>query len=217
MNLEMVLPSLFIFIREVISLDKFSTAIILAGGQSSRMGFDKQLLEIDRIRLIELIVNNLNEEFKDIIIVSNKPELYEDFDETITVDIIKEKGPLSGIHAGLSIAKSKYSFIVACDMPKLNMEYIRYMKEKLEEYNSLACITQLGDGIEPFNAFYSVEMIDKIEDYLKTGRRSIKGLVQDLNISYIAEHEARKFSSDWDMFVNLNTQEDLNNYLKAHK
>ena len=50
----------------VINMDKFSTAIVLAGGQSSRMGFDKQLLRIHERSLMDSIVNNLKEEFEEI-------------------------------------------------------------------------------------------------------------------------------------------------------
>lgn len=197
----------------VINMDKFSTAIVLAGGQSTRMGFDKQLLRIHERSLMDSIVNNLKEEFEEIIIVSNRPELYGDFKDTIVEDILKFKGPLGGIHSGLSITKSQYAFVVACDMPKVNLDYVRYMKSRLDQDNSLGCVTQYGDWIEPFSAFYSVELQDKIEKYLRTGRRSINGLIKDYRMTYIPEDEAREFSPDWAMFLNLNTRHDLFNYL----
>ena len=197
----------------MINMDKFSTAIVLAGGQSSRMGFDKQLLRIHERSLMDSIVNNLKEVFEEIIIVSNRPELYGDFKDTIVEDILKFKGPLGGIHSGLSITKSQYAFVVACDMPNVNLDYVRYMKSRLDIDNSLGCVTQYGNWIEPFSAFYSVELQDKIEKYLRTGRRSINGLIKDYRMTYIPEDEAREFSPDWDMFLNLNTRHDLFNYL----
>lgn len=199
----------------VINMDKFSTAIVLAGGQSTRMGFDKQLLRIHERRLMDSIVTNLKGEFKDIIIVTNRPELYGDFEETIIEDILKFKGPLGGMHAGLSIAKSKYAFVVACDMPRINLSYVKHMKAKLDEDNSLGCVTQYGDWIEPFSAFYSVDLVEKIEKYLRTSRRSINGLIKDLNMTYIPEDYARKFSPNWDMFLNLNTRNDVYDYLNT--
>lgn len=199
----------------MINMDKFSTAIILAGGKSTRMGFDKQLLKIHEKKLIDSIVNKLKSEFKDIIIVTNRSELYENFQGTIIEDIIKFKGPLGGIHAGLSITRSKYAFVVACDMPNINLDYVRYMKEKLGPDNSFGCVTEYGDWIEPFSAFYSVDIKDNIEKYLDTGRRSINGLIKDFNISYIPEEDARKFSPNWDMFTNINTMNDLDNYLNT--
>ena len=193
-------------------MKKFSSAIILAGGKSSRMGFDKQLLKLNERRLMDSLINKLKSEFEDIIIVTNRPELYIGLSHKITSDILIDKGPLGGIHAGLLKSSSKYTFVVACDMPNINMDYIRYMKKNISD-NALGCVTKFGDWIEPFGSFYSIKLIKFIEEYLDTGRRSINGLLENKEISYIEEGVARKFSSNWDMFLNLNTKEELDNFL----
>ena len=64
-----------------------NTAIILAGGKSSRMGFDKQLIKIKDINITEYLVEMLNPIFKNIIVVTNKPELYRDKNIVIAEDI----------------------------------------------------------------------------------------------------------------------------------
>ena len=193
-------------------MKKFGTAMILAGGKSSRMGFDKQLLKIDERRLMDNLAQKLSKEFEEIIIVTNRPELYIGLSHIITMDILKDKGPLGGIHAGLVKSSSEYAFVVACDMPNINMEYVRFMKSKTK-LDSMGCVTKFGKWIEPFSSFYSVEMIQHIEKYLATNRRSINGLIDDFHITCIEEKEARKYSPSWDMFLNLNTKEDLENYL----
>lgn len=194
-------------------MKKFGTAMILAGGKSSRMGFDKQLLKIDERRLMDNLAQKLSKEFEEIIIVTNRPELYIGLSHIITMDILKDKGPLGGIHAGLVKSSSEYAFVVACDMPNINMEYVRFMKSKTK-LDSMGCVTKFGEWIEPFSSFYSVEMIQHIEKYLATNRRSINGLIDNFQITYIEEKEARKYSPSWDMFLNLNTKEDLENYLQ---
>ncbi len=195
-------------------MDLFGTCIILAGGKSSRMGFDKQFLKVDKRRLMYSIISRLEDEFDEIIIVTNKPEHYIGISQKITRDILEDKGPLGGIHAGLQIAKSKYSFVVACDMPNINLEYIKYMKEHTFDMGS---ITRFGDWIEPFCSFYSKDMVSYIEKYLKTKKRSINHLLMDLDINYIEEKDAREFSPNWDMFLNLNTQNDLEEFLNMKK
>ncbi|NLL81439.1 MAG: molybdenum cofactor guanylyltransferase [Tissierellia bacterium] len=195
-------------------MKKFGSAIILAGGKSTRMGFDKQLLKIDRRKLMDSIINKLKSEFEEIIIVSNRPELYIGLSHKITVDIIKDKGPLGGIHAGLLKSSSKYGFVVACDMPNIHIDYVKYMKDKITD-DSFGCTTKFGDWIEPFSSFYSVDLIGAIEDYLRSNRRSINGLIDQLKFSYIEEDEARRFSPNWDMFLNLNTKNDLESYLES--
>jgi len=196
-------------------MQKYGTAVILAGGQSKRMGFDKQLIKINERRLMESIISRLRQEFEEIIIVTNKPEYYIGLGDKIVSDIIKGLGPLSGIHVGLKSATSQFVYFTACDMPNINLKYIKYMKSNFENSNYKACITQYGKWIEPFNSFYSKEMIADIEAYLKDKKRSVFKLLKDLDVCYISEKEARKFSANWDMFLNLNTKEELEAYLQS--
>lgn len=196
---------------------KFGTAIILAGGKSLRMGFDKQFLKIDQRRLMDSLINKLKKEFSEIIIVTNKPEYYIGLSHRIITDKLKQKGPLGGIHAGLLESSSKYSFVVACDMPNINMEYVRYMKESMGDEDLPGCVTNFMDWIEPFSSFYSRDLVIDIEEHIASGRRSINSMLKDMNVRYIEEDTARKFSPNWDMFLNLNTREDLNSYLEENK
>lgn len=196
-------------------LNEFGTTIILAGGKSSRMGFDKQFLELNDERLINRIIDNLTDEFNEFIIVTNKPEYYVDFPYKIVTDRIKGSGPLSGIHAGLYEASSKYSFIIACDMPNINLDYIRYMKECISDTSYDGCITKNSDWIEPFNSFYSREIVNELEENLLKGEKMIYPFLKKHDFYYIEENIAKKYSPDWKIFINLNTQEELEKYLKS--
>ncbi len=198
-------------------MKKFGTAVILAGGKSTRMGFDKQLLKFDERRLIDNLSRKLSKEFEEIIVVTNKSKYYLGFNDKITKDIIVGKGPLSGIHSGLACASSQYVYFVACDMPNIYLDYIKYMKEEIEDIRVKACVTKYGEWIEPFNAFYSKDMIVDIEEHLLNNQKSINSLLKKLDVLYIEEEKAREFSPNWDMFLNLNTKEDLNNYLETEE
>ena len=192
----------------------FDTAIILAGGKSSRMGFDKQFLQIDNIRIMDNLILKLEKEFDEIIIVTNKPEEYIDYKYKILKDIIVGKGPLSGIHVGLKESSSDYAFVVACDMPNINLDYIQYMKNLMGNKDYDGCVTCLDGFIEPFHGFYSKSIIDEIESYLENNIRSVTKLIKNLNFHKIKEEDGRKFSPNWDMFLNLNNQEDIKLYIK---
>lgn len=189
---------------------KFGTAIILAGGKSSRMGFDKQFLKIDQRRLMDSMIHKLSKEFEEIIIVTNKPEHYIGLGHKITGDIIENMGPLGGIHAGLTISSSEYSLIVACDMPNINMDYIKFMKEQIGKYG---CTTRFGSSLEPFISLYSKDVIKNIEEYLESNRRSMHSFIPTIEFNYIEESVAREFSPNWDMFLNLNTRDDLSKFI----
>lgn len=196
-------------------MNKFGTAVILAGGKSSRMGFDKQFMKIKEERLLEIIINKLKKEFEDIIIVTNKPEKYIGNSCRIVCDEIKQKGPLGGIYSGLKESSSKYVYFVACDMPNINIDYIRYMKEKIKDLDVGACITRVGDKLEHFNGFYSRDVINEIEKLFLEDCRAIVYLTNKVNTLYIQEQDARKFSPSWEMFLNINTREELGRYINS--
>lgn len=188
---------------------KFGTAIVLAGGKSSRMGFDKQFLTINKVRLLEELVSRLETEFSEIIIVSNKPEDYVGSKHKIVSDIIANKGPLSGLHVGLKNSSSDYAYFIACDMPNINLEYIKYMKQRMRGSKALACVSRLGKYIEVFNGFYSKALYSYIEESLREDKRAVQNLLNSVETLYIEEDQVKKYNIDFDMFVNLNTQDEL--------
>ena len=192
----------------------FGSAIILAGGKSSRMGFDKQFLQIDDRRIMDDLISKLEEEFYEIIIVTNKPEEYKSYKHKIVSDIIVGKGPLSGIHVGLKESSSDYAFVVGCDMPNINLDYIKYMKKSMENKDYDGCVTYLNNLIEPFHGFYSKNIIERIEKYLANDMRSVNKLILNLEFLKIDEGVARRFSPNWDMFLNLNNQKDIELYIR---
>lgn len=196
-------------------MEKFKTAVILAGGKSSRMGFDKQFLKINEKRVLDMMINKLKQEFEDIIIVTNKPEQYEGNGYRIVSDEIKGKGPMAGIHIGLKQSKSKYAYFVACDMPNIDIDYIKYMKEMIKDSDVDACITKIENRAEHLNAFYSRDVISDIENLFLEDRRAIVNLTNKVNTLYIEEKDARKYSPNWDMFLNINTKEELSNYIDS--
>ncbi|TJX68182.1 molybdenum cofactor guanylyltransferase [Soehngenia saccharolytica] len=193
-------------------MDLFKTAIILAGGKSMRMGFDKQFLKLEDKSNIDLLIEKLSPIFDDFLIVTNKPNEYDKEYIRVVSDEIKDKGPLSGIHIGLKESKSKYSYLIACDMPIVNLDYIRYMMDLIKRKQSYAVVTKARIGIEPFNGFYSKDLIKPIETYLKGNKRDIKTLLETVDTTYISYKKALRMSPDWSMFLNLNTKEDLKIY-----
>jgi molybdopterin-guanine dinucleotide biosynthesis protein A len=191
-------------------MKSMDTAIILAGGKSSRMGFDKQFLKFKDKYIIELLLERLEGMFGEIIIVTNKPEEYVTYGCILTEDEVKGFGPVAGINAGLKSSSSLYNYLIACDMPFINPEYIEFMKSVINgrENDADAVITRLGDWIEPFNAFYSKSLIKKAEENITLGKRKINSLLNGSSVTYISEAKAREFSPGWEMFMNLNTFED---------
>jgi len=191
------------------------TVIILAGGKSIRMGIDKQFMTIDNHSMIDHMIEKLKKHFKEIIIVTNKPEMYKNYPYKIVEDKVKDFGPLAGIHAGLLSSSSLYNYVVACDMPFINFNYVYYMLRLIkDDINGMdVVVTRLGEWLEPFNAVYSKDLIGRIEKNIRLNKRRIVTLFEEAEVIYIPESKAREFSPNWEMFMNLNTRYDLKLYL----
>lgn len=197
--------------REVLPV--FGTAAILAGGKSSRMGFDKQLLMADDRRILENMISMLKEEFSDVLIVTAKPQLYEGIDVRLCGDTYREKGPLAGVHAALSHARSQYVYLLACDMPVVNLDFIRHLKKNLLDSGADICAGKFQDRLEPFNAFYSRSLLEDVVYRLETGNSSLFRFIYASRACVISQDEAARFDKELQMFTNINTRSEYEKYL----
>lgn len=195
------------------NLPVFGTAAILAGGKSSRMGFDKQLLMEDDRRILEKVIETLKEEFSDILIITAKPELYDGLGVRLQHDEYRDKGPLAGVHAALTHALSQYVYLLACDMPVVNLPFIRHMKEKLAETGSHICVCRKNDRMEPFNTFYSRDLLPDVVHRLETGNSSLFRFIYGNPACVIEQEEAARFDKELAMFLNINTRTEYEKYL----
>lgn len=201
-------------------MKKFGTAVILSGGLSRRMGYDKKQLRIGGENIIKRIVKQLSIDFDDIIIAGSKPDELPGVSGVRGVypDAVEQSASLVGIYTGLVHAQSQYLYVTACDMPVYNHDYVAYMKRCIEDNPGVGgCVTRFEEWIEPFNSFYHVELAPKVETFLSTGQKSIYKCFEDEHLYYIDERIGREFSPDWDMFCNLNTPSELKNHLKKRR
>ncbi|OHW61343.1 putative molybdenum cofactor guanylyltransferase [Andreesenia angusta] len=194
--------------------NKFGTAVILAGGKSSRMGFNKEFLEIDGESLVKKNIEKLKTIFNEIIVVTNNPEYYESLNIITVQDIYFQKGPLSGIHASLKRSSSEYIYLLACDMPEIDIPFIKWMMDIVKREAPEISVVRRDGRIEPFNGFYSVALADRVEELLKHDKLAIRALMSEAKVEFIDLHEVQ---SGRDIFLNLNTQEDLHGYLEQRR
>lgn len=182
------------------------TAIILAGGRSTRMGYDKAFIKLDGLSLVNRQLKILRKIFKKIIIVTNNPDRYKFNGIQIVSDIISHRGPLSGIYSGLVSSDSFYNFVVACDMPFINTRLIKYMDRLKKGFDIVA--PRVKNGYETLFAIYSKNCILPIYDILHSDNFRITGLFDKLKLKIIGEQEMIKFGDPKILFMNINTQED---------
>ena len=190
-------------------LKDFGSAVILCGGKSSRMGFDKCTIKVNDKFLIDIIAEELTQVFESIVLVSNDLERVRDSKYIVVKDIIANSGPIGAIYTALKRASSKYVFITACDMPIINLNYIKYMMEIIKSENVQGVVSYNSKYIEPLYAFYSVDMIDCFEQELQKNNYKLLDVIKNSKMYYIEETKWREYCSGMDIFTNLNYESDL--------
>lgn len=175
------------------------TAIILAGGQSKRMGFNKEQIEVDGEYLVYSQIKKLKEVFDEIIVVTRNTDFYNQKDVIAVNDIIDANSPLVGLHAGLSHSSNEYNYLLACDMPNIDISYINCMIDELDDKE--AYVVKLNKFYEPFHAFYHISLRDKIEEFVLESLK-FQQFIRSIN------HQIVQTKNE-DLFINLNSPIDL--------
>lgn len=187
----------------------FGSAVILCGGKSNRMGFDKSTIKVNNKFLIEIIGEKLEQIFEDIVLQSNDKEKPWNTKYMVVEDIIRDSGPIGAIYSALKQANSKYVFITACDMPLINLEYIKYMMELIKSKNVEGVVSYNSKYIEPLYAFYSIDMINTFESELNKGNYKLLDVIRNSTMHYVEEEKWREYCKNMDIFTNLNYESDL--------
>lgn len=187
-----------------------NSAIILAGGHSSRMGFDKQTVKIGDKLIVDHQIDIIGDLLPDIIIVTNRPELYDSDKYTVVSDIYPNRGPLSGLHVGLKYTNSDAALLLACDMPDLSRDYIQYLKDI---YDGRGITTEYQGYLEPIHSVYPKALYPRITEILqKDDNTRPMRLIKDYNFHIVKEQQLRAIT-DKNVFANFNTPEELDNLL----
>ena len=180
--------------------------VILAGGESRRMGRNKALLQVDGRRMVEIAYRCLSELFTEVLLVTNTPEAY-DFIPCRTIgDIYPAMGPLGGIHAALSACSAERIFVVGCDMPTLNPLLIRELCTMPGGVDVI--IPETPGGLEPLHAVYSKGCLPKMETMLQGGERRILSFFDRAQVRLVPRGRIIQLDPEFNSFRNVNTPED---------
>ncbi len=181
--------------------DGVTSAYILAGGQSSRMGSDKGLLIFRQKLLVQHGIDVLQKVFSKVTIIANSPQ-YQQFGIEVIPDIIQGKGPMGGIYTGLLDCQESTAFFLGCDMPFITEQAIRYL---IGHGKGATAVASSGSTIHPLFGTYAVKDLAVIKEHLDTGKYKMLRLLEHLSPSYVFFEE-----KEWtDTFTNINTPEDL--------
>ena len=181
---------------------------VLAGGASSRLGFDKSLIPFGGRPLIARVVETLRGVTDDCIVVTKTPKKFSGVLDGVRFvpDAYPLKAALVGIYSALLAARHEHVLVVACDMPFLNVDLLSYLMALSPGYDVV--IPRRAKGVEALHAVYSVQCIQPIERLLRQGKVMIVNFFPEVRVRYVDTPELRRFDPDESSFININTPDD---------
>ena len=185
------------------------TGVILSGGMNTRFnGQNKALIQVGQKRILDRLYDVFSDLFDDIILVTNHPLQFLDWDLTIVTDLFSTRSSLTGIHAGLFYTKNPFAFFSACDTPFLKKELVITLIEQIEN-NTDIIMPQTAAGFEPLCSIYSKRCLKQAEQHLKENKLKIQRVFRGHRIKYIRESVLLQKDPDLISFFNINTPQDL--------
>jgi len=185
------------------------TGVILSGGLSTRFnGNNKAFIRVGGKLMLDRLYDVFSDLFDEIILVTNHPLQFLEWDLTIVSDIFSDRSSLTGIHAGLFYMKNPFAFFSACDTPFLKKELVETLIENIEK-NIDIIMPETAAGFEPLCAIYSKRCLKQAEQHLKENKFKIQWAFRGNRIKNIPENLLRTKDPDLLSFFNINTPDDL--------
>jgi molybdopterin-guanine dinucleotide biosynthesis protein A len=185
-----------------------ATAIIMAGGSSTRMGTDKSMLPINGRPIIEGICERLSRCFEQILISADNKDKFKFLGFEVVPDKIPRQGPLMGIASALEVSTNELNFVVACDIPHIELRHIRRIISEAVNSQADIVVPVVGDGqYEPLFAVYRKSALKAINEVLSSGGRKISDVFALCNVKKV-DIEAG--------LTNLNTMAEYEEFRKNH-
>ncbi len=192
------------------------SAVVLCGGKSTRAGMDKQTIRINGTLIAERIADELASVFREVILVTNHPAFYASTRHRVIEDVFHEAGPLGGIHAGLSAATAERVFVTACDMPNIDLPFVRWVSRMAKKQANRCDVIalKLDNGMfEPMNAVYSRRCLPCITQMLEENNRKLGNLLTATRTHFLTEAQLARFGGTERLFFNMNTPLEIQHYL----
>lgn len=188
--------------------------LILAGGNSRRMGRDKASLSAGSGTLVQQIATRLAPVVDEVLISVAHPSA--EFGEVRTVvDKAKGMGPLAGMHAGFLEACHPLVWVVACDLPDVEPSLGTLLRAHATGVD--AVVPRVNDQLEGVCALYRATVARTIEMRLKEGKRSVQALLDTITVRIVGEDELRRVDPGLGSFRNLNTPDDYADWLRVKR
>lgn len=187
-------------------------AILLAGGQSRRMGRDKALLPFEGTPLAVRVHAALGEVFPHVLVVGRTSNFPVPQAHCIG-DRHPGGGPLEGLATGMEALldlegmATATVLLAACDMPRVSVPLLRFLAAQQGDWDAL--VPESPRGPEPLLALYALRLLPRLRAYLAGGQRSATRFLETLRIQPLPPEVVRRYDPSGASFLNLNRPEDV--------
>jgi len=194
------------------------SAIVIAGGRSSRLGHDKRRLRLwgaNGPMLLEHTVRLVARLCPDVVVVLNDPAAWAGLPARLVPDVYPDGGALGGIYSGLLAARHAHALTVAADMPFLSLELLAAMLARPRDYDVLvprsprAGAARNALDAETMHAVYGKSCLGPMRDALESGRRQIAAFFPQVRVAFFELDESRRHDPAGRSFMNVNTPAEL--------
>jgi len=187
-----------------------ATLVVLAGGESRRMGSPKALLPVGTTTLVEWLTARLAPEFAHLVVAARDPAgVPAGLRAHAVWDLHAGGGPLAGVEAGLAASPHDTVVVVACDMPAVTVRLVRRLALAAGEPDRDAAVPRVGGRPEPACAAYRRSAAGPIAAALGAGRRRASDALAGLRVHWLDDEDPA-------LFANLNTPEDYRRFLDEY-
>ena len=184
------------------------TGVIVAGGQSRRMGgLPKGLVRRDGETLARRSLALFRDLFGELLVVASDPAPWAGLSVRVVPDAIAGKGAPGGLHAALAAARTGWIFAAACDMPFLSAAAIGFLAARRGA--APAVLVEWDRGLEGLHAFWSRAALPTVERMLREGDPSIRAIAAAVGARVVTAEEWRRVDPVGRSFENVNSPEDL--------
>jgi molybdenum cofactor guanylyltransferase len=183
------------------------TAIILAGGKSSRMKEDKGLVYFNGKMLVEHVIESVKKITNKIIIITANAA-YKQLGYPCIEDEMKDKGPLGGILTGLVNSSTQKNILLGCDLPFLSENILSGLINNSGDEDVL--LTEHLGKAEPLCSVYDRSCITHLRLKLEQNQLKITNALEGLKTRVISFDNEEWFVGN--EFANINSIEELNKY-----
>ena len=180
------------------------SAVLFAGGKSSRMGKDKALLPFGSYpTLSEFQYRRLSKLFKGVYLCAKENKF--DFEASVIIDVYPQSSPLIGLISIFETLQADEVFILSVDAPFVNEQVIESLLGHSKKGD--AVIAKSPNGVEPLCGVYRRSILPLAKKHLKVEDHKLNSLLKEADTKFITFKESSTF-------INLNNPHEYKNALK---